>query len=57
LIALNLKKDKRKSISAEVNKKHLKELTKYRNTVIVTTFPKFINLFSSKENVLGRITR
>jgi hypothetical protein len=52
-----LKRDKRKSISAEVNKKHFKELTKYKNTVIDTTLPKFINLFSSKANLLGRTTR
>jgi hypothetical protein len=41
-------------LSAEVNKKHFKELTKYKNTVIDTTFPRFINLFSSKANLLGR---
>jgi aspartokinase-like uncharacterized kinase len=41
---------KRKSISAVVNKKHFKELTKYKNTVIDTTLPKFINLFSLKAN-------
>jgi hypothetical protein len=52
-----LKRDKRKSISAEVNKKHFKELTKYKNTVIDTTLPKFINLFPSKANLLGRTTR
>jgi hypothetical protein len=57
-ITLILKRDKRKSISAEVNKKkHFKELTKYKNTVIDTTLPKFINLFSSKANLLGRTTR
>jgi hypothetical protein len=58
-ITLILKRDKRKSISAEVNKKkHFnKELTKYKNTVIDTTLPKFINLFSSKANSLGRTTR
>ena len=53
-ITLILKRDKIKSISAEVNKKHFKELTKYNNTVIDTTFPRFINLFSSKANLLGR---
>jgi hypothetical protein len=47
-----LKRDKRKSIS-----KTFKELTKYKNTVINTTLPKFINLFSSKANLLGRTTR
>jgi hypothetical protein len=52
-----LKRVQRKSISDEVNKKHFKELTKYKNTVIDTTFPKFINLFSSKTNLLGRTTR
>ena len=56
-ITLILKRDKRKSISAEENKKHFKELTKYKNTVIDTTLPKFINLFSSKANLLGRTTR
>jgi hypothetical protein len=39
-----LKRDKRKSISAVVNKKHFKDLTKCKNTVIDTTLPKFINL-------------
>jgi hypothetical protein len=39
------------------NKKHFKELTKYKNTVIDTTLPKFINLFSSKANLLDRNTR
>jgi hypothetical protein len=53
-----LKRDTRKSISAEVNKKkHFKELKKYKNTVIDTTLPKCINLFSSKANLLGRTTR
>lgn len=57
-ITLILKRD----ISAEVNKTktktfYLKKLTKYKNTVIDTTFPKFINLFSSKANLLGRTTR
>jgi len=56
-ITLILKRDKIKSISAVVNKKHFKELTKYKNTVIDTTLPKFINLFSSKANLLGRTTR
>jgi broad-specificity NMP kinase len=58
-ITLILKRDKRKSISVEVNKKKhfIKELTKYKNTVIDTTLPKFINLFSSKANSLGRTTR
>ena len=32
-ITLILKRDKRKSISAEVNKKHFKELTKYKNPI------------------------
>jgi hypothetical protein len=52
-----VKRDKRKSISAVVNKKHFKELTKCKNTVIDTTLPKFINLFSSKGNLLGGNTR
>jgi hypothetical protein len=52
-----LKRDKRKSISAVVNKKHFKELSKCKNTVIDTTLPKFINLFSSKGNLLGGNTR
>ena len=56
-ITLILKRDKRKSISAEINKKHFKELTKYKNTVIDTTLPTFINLFSSKANLLDRNTR
>ena len=56
-ITLILKRDKRKSISAEINKKHFKELTKYKNTVIDTTLPTFINLFSSKANLLVRNTR
>jgi hypothetical protein len=56
-ITLILKRDKRKSISAVVNKKHFKELTTYKNTVIDTTLPKFINLFSSIANLLGRTTR
>ena len=44
-----LKRDKRTSISAEVNKKNiLRNYKKYKNTVIDTTLPKFINLFSSK---------
>jgi hypothetical protein len=56
-ITLILKRDQRKSISAEVNKKkHFKELKKYRNTVIDTTLPRFINLFSSKANLLGSTT-
>ena len=55
-ITLILKRDKSKSISAEVNKKHFKELNKYKNTVIDTNFPTFINLFSSKANLLGRTT-
>jgi hypothetical protein len=33
-ITLILKRDKTKSISAVVNKKHFKELTKYKNAVI-----------------------
>jgi hypothetical protein len=40
-----------------VDKKHFKELTKYKNTVIDTTLPKFINLFSSNGNLLGGNTR
>jgi hypothetical protein len=52
-----LKRDKRKSISDVVNKKHFKELSKCKNTVIDTTLPKFINLFSSKGNLLGGNTR
>jgi hypothetical protein len=35
--------------------KHFKELKKYRNTVIDTTLPKFINLFSSKANSLKQL--
>ena len=52
-------KERQKKInrSAVVNKKHFKELTKYKHTVIDTTIPKFINLFSSKANLLGRTTR
>ena len=52
-----LKRVKRNSISDEVNKNHFRELTKYKNTVIDTTLPKFINLFSSKGNLLGGNTR
>jgi len=50
-------RDKRKSISAVVNTNIFKELTKYKNTVIDTTLPKFINLFPSKSNLLDRTTR
>jgi hypothetical protein len=46
-----LKRVKRNSISDEVNKNHFRELTKYKNTVIDTTLPKFINLFSAKANL------
>ena len=52
-----LKRVKRNSISDEVNKNHFRESTKYKNTVIDTTLPKFINLFSAKANLWGRTTR
>jgi hypothetical protein len=43
-ITLILKRDKRKSISAVVNKKHFKELTKYRVEDFVLTIKKLHGL-------------
>ena len=42
-ITLILKRDKRKSISAEVNKKHFKELTKYKNPITVDILSRLVD--------------